>query len=277
MSEKDTKTITVTGMTCASCVARVEKALISLEGVETASVNLLSHSAKITYDSNFVKEKQIFKAVDKAGYKASEKTDDLSFMQNKQLIDMRNRFIASLIFTIPVFIFALGHMFPSTNFAQWQMQTYIFEGMLLSTFIQFILTTPIQFVIAAPYYKAAWKSITNKSASMEVLIVIGTLSAYFYSLFSMIYPYFQSEFEAMVFFETSAILLTFIFLGKYLEEVTKGKTSEAIKKLIELRPKNAIVIRAEQEIEIPIDDVALGDICLVHPGTSVPVDGIIIE
>ncbi len=277
MSENNTKTINVTGMTCASCVARVEKALVSLDGVETASVNLLSHSAKITYDPTLVKEKQIFKIVDKAGYKASEKTDDLSFMKNEQLIDMRNRFITSLIFAIPVFIFAMGHMFPSTSFAQWQMRTYIFEGMLLSTFIQFILTTPIQFIIAAPYYKAAWKSIINKSASMEVLVVLGTLSAYFYSLFSMIYPYFQSGFEVVVFFETSAILITFIFLGKYLEEVTKGKTSEAIKKLIELRPNTAIVIRDEKEIEIPIDDVALGDICLVHPGTSVPVDGIIVE
>jgi len=277
VSKEDTKTINVTGMTCASCVARVEKALISLEGVETASVNLLSHSAQITYDPNLVKEKQIFKIIEKAGYKASEKTDDLSFMQNKQLIDMRNRFIVSLIFAIPVFIFAMGHMFPNTSFAQWQMQTYIFEGMLLSTLIQFILTTPIQFIIAAPYYKAAWKSIINKSASMEVLVVLGTLSAYFYSLFSMIYPYFQSGFEVVVFFETSAILITFIFLGKYLEEVTKGKTSEAIKKLIELRPNTAIVIRDEKEIEIPIDDVALGDICLVHPGTSVPVDGVIIK
>ncbi len=276
MSEKDTKTINVTGMTCASCVARVEKALISLEGVESASVNLLSHSAQITYDPNLVKEKQIFKIVEKTGYKASERTDNLSFMKNEQLIDMRNRFIASLIFSLPVLIFAMGGML-SANFSDWLTQTYIFEGMLLSSFVQFILATPVQFIISYPFYKAAWKSIINKSASMDVLVVLGTLSAYLYSLFSMIYPYFQSAFEGDIFFETSAILLTFIFLGKYLEEVTKGKTSEAIKKLIELRPNTAIVIRDNQEIEIPIDDVALGDICLIHPGTSVPVDGIIIE
>jgi len=276
VSEKDTKTINISGMTCASCVARVEKALVSLEGVETAAVNLLSHSAQITYDPNLVKEKQIFKIVEKTGYKASERTDDLSFMKNEQLIDMRNRFFASLIFALPVLVFAMGGML-SAIFRDWLMQTYIFEGMLLSSFIQFILATPIQFIIAFPFYKAAWKSIINKSASMDVLVVLGTLSAYLYSLFSMIYPYVQPTFEGDIFFETSAILLTFIFLGKYLEEVTKGKTSEAIKKLIELRPNTAIVLRDEQEIEIPIDDVVLGDVCLIHPGTSVPVDGIIIE
>ncbi len=276
MTEKETKTINVTGMTCASCVARVEKALISLEGVESAAVNLLSHSAQIIFDPDLVEEKQIFKIVEKTGYKASERTDELSFMKNEQLIDMRNRFIASLIFALPVLIFAMGGMF-SPIFAIWMDETIIFEGMLLTDFIQFILATPIQFIIAFPFYKVAWKSIINKSASMDVLVVLGTLSAYFYSLFSMIYPYIQPAFEGDIFFETSSILLTFIFLGKYLEEVTKGRTSEAIKKLIELRPNTAIVIRDDQEIEIPIDDVAIGDICLIHPGTSVPVDGIIVE
>ncbi len=276
VTEKETKTINVTGMTCASCVARVEKALISLEGVESAAVNLLSHSAQIIFDPDLVEEKQIFKIVEKTGYKASERTDELSFMKNEQLIDMRNRFIASLIFALPVLIFAMGGMF-SPIFAIWMDETIIFEGMLLTDFIQFILATPIQFIIAFPFYKVAWKSIINKSASMDVLVVLGTLSAYFYSLFSMIYPYIQPAFEGDIFFETSSILLTFIFLGKYLEEVTKGRTSEAIKKLIELRPNTAIVIRDDQEIEIPIDDVAIGDICLIHPGTSVPVDGIIVE
>ena len=277
MTDSEKKTFNVEGMTCAACVNRVEKALLNLDGISSAVVNLISHSAQIEFDPDKIKDKQIIKTVEKAGYTAYEKTDDLAFMKNKHLIDMRNRFIASLSLALPVFIFAMSHMFPSTAFAQWQMRTYIFEGMLLSGFIQLVFTTPIQFIIALPFYKAAWKSIMNKSASMDVLVVLGTSAAYFYSLFSLIYPYFEPGFETVVFFETSAILLTFIFLGKYLEEVTKGRTSEAIKKLIELRPKTALIEENGIEKEIPIDDVKEGDICLVHPGTSIPVDGIIIE
>lgn len=281
MSEKDTKTINVTGMTCAACVSRVEKALVSLDGIETASVNLLSNSAQIIYDSEIVNDKQILKAVEKAGYKASEKSDDSSYMKNEKLIDMRNRFIASLVLALPVFVFAMGHMIPFNSWfpslATWLMSTYIFPNMLLSNFLQLILTTPIQFVIAYPFYKAAWKSLINKSASMDVLVVLGTSAAYFYSLFSIIYAFYVPAYHGSVFFETAAILLTFIFFGKYLEEIAKGRTSEAIKKLIELKPDTALIIRDGEEVVITIDDVVVGDICVIKPGDSVPVDGIVIE
>ncbi len=275
------KTISIEGMHCATCVGRVEKAINSVEGVDSASVNLISHNAKLIYDPSLVKEKEILKAVEKAGYKASFEVDQLAFMQNKQLIDMRNRFFASLVLTIPVFIFAMGHMFPFNNwfpnFASWLMSQEIFSGMLLSNFLQLVLTTPIQFIIGFTFYKAAWKSLINKSTSMDVLVVLGTSAAYFYSLFSIIYSYVAPAYPVAVFFETSAILLTFIFLGKYLEEIAKGRTSEAIKKLIELRPDTALVERDGEEIEIPIDDVEINDICLIKPGDSVPVDGVIKE
>ncbi|MFW9852464.1 MAG: heavy metal translocating P-type ATPase [Candidatus Thorarchaeota archaeon] len=281
MDQEAKKAINVEGMHCAACVTRVEKALTSLEGVESAAVNLISHNAQLVYDPDLVKEKQIIKAIESAGYKASFKTDQFTFLYNKQLIDMRRRFLASILLSLPVFIFAMGHMRPFRFwfpvFAQWQQGFFVFEGMLFSNFLQLILTTPIQFIIAFPFYKAAWKSLINKSASMDVLVILGTNAAYFYSLFSLIYPYFVSTYHGEVFFETSAILLTFIFLGKFLEEVTKGRTSEAIKKLIELRPDTAFVIRNGEEIEIPIDDVQLEDICLIKPGESVPVDGIIVE
>ncbi len=281
LDQETKKTINVEGMHCSACITRVEKALTSLEGVESAAVNLISHNAQLIYNPDVVKEKQIIKVIESAGYKASFETDKVSFLQNKQLIDMRRRFLASLFFSLPVFVFAMGHMRPFRfwfpAFAQWQQEFFIFEGMLFSNFLQLLLTTPIQFVIAYPFYKAAWKSLVNKSASMDVLVVLGTSAAYFYSLFSLIYPYFVPSYHGEVFFETSAILLTFIFLGKFLEEVTKGRTSEAIKKLIELRPDTAIVIRDGEEIELQIDDVQLEDICLIKPGESVPVDGIIIE
>ncbi len=275
------KMISVEGMHCAACVTRVEKAISSVEGVDSAAVNLVSHNAQLIYDPSIAKEKLILKAIEKAGYKASFEIDQLSFMKNKQLIDMRWRFLASLILALPVFVFAMGHMIPFNlwfpNFANWLMNTYIFPGMLLSNFLQLILTTPIQFIIAYPFYKAAWKSLINKSASMDVLVVLGTSAAYFYSLFSIIYAFYVPAYHGSVFFETSAILLTFIFLGKYLEEIAKGRTSEAIKKLIELRPDRALVIRDGEEIEIATDDVVVGDICLVKPGDNVPVDGRIIE
>lgn len=279
--ELDKRTIAVEGMHCAACVTRVEKALTSVDGVESASVNLVSHNAKLIYNSSLVKDKAIIKAIEKAGYKASFDVDQLSFMQNKQLKDMRNRFYASLILALPVFIFAMGHMNPFRSwfpiFSHWLMTKEIFTGMLLSNFLQLLLTTPIQFVIAFTFYKAAWKSIINKSASMDVLIVLGTSAAYFYSLFAMIYSYFNVLYEGAVFFETSALLLTFIFLGKYLEEIAKGRTSEAIKKLIELRPDTAIIEKDGKELEVPIDDVKVDDICLIKPGDGVPVDGIVIE
>ncbi len=281
MEDQVKKTISVEGMHCAACITRVEKALTSIEGVESAAVNLISHNAKLLYDPSIVKEKQILKAVESAGYKASMDTDQLAFMKNKQLIDMRLRFILSLILAIPVFVFAMGHMIPFNlwvpGFANWLMTTEIFPRMLLSNFLQLILTTPIQFIIAYPFYRAAWKSLINKSASMDVLVILGTSAAYFYSLFSVIYNLFRPEYHGAVFFETSAILLAFIFLGKYLEEVTKGRTSEAIKKLIELRPDTAIIIRDGNETEIAVDDVQKGDICVIKPGDSIPVDGVIIE
>jgi Cu+-exporting ATPase len=275
------KTISVQGMHCAACVTRVEKAISSVEGVDSASVNLVSHNAQLIYNPTIAKEKQILKAIEKAGYTASFEIDQLSFMKNKQLIDMRWRFLASLVLALPVFVFAMGHMIPFNlwfpSFANWLMNTYIFPNMLLSNFLQLILTTPIQFIIAYPFYKAAWKSLISKSASMDVLVVLGTTAAYGYSLFSIIYAIYVPAYHSTVFFETSAILLTFIFLGKYLEEIAKGRTSEAIKKLIELRPDTALVIRDEQEVSIAIDDVVVGDICVIKPGDNVPVDGLIID
>ena len=281
MSKMEERIINIEGMTCASCVSRVEKALTSLEGVESVAVNLISQNAKLIYDTSLINDKKLIKTVENAGYSTTLEYDRLAFMQNKRLIDMKRRFLASLILSIPVFVFAMGHMIPFRDwlpaFATWQQSFFIFPGMLFSNFLQLVLTIPIQFLIAYPFYKAAWKSLKGRSASMEVLVVLGTSAAFFYSLFSIVYNYFNTEYHGAVFFETAAILLTFIFLGKYLEEVTKGRTSEAIKKLIELRPDTATVIRDGKEFQIPVDDVQIDDICVLKPGDSIPVDGIVLE
>ncbi len=276
--------LNVEGMHCASCVATIEKNLSKKQGLLDVKVNLPRNLAQVTFNKGQTDTTSIIKEIETLGYTASIKDDNLSEQdkhQNKQINDMRKRFFLSFLLTIPVFIFAMGHMPPFDSwfhdFAMWQMSYYIFPGMLFTNLIQFVFTTPIQFILAYPFYRSAWKSLKNKSASMEVLVVLGTSAAYFYSVFVIIYPYFQPAFEGYVFFETSAILLTFIFLGKYLEEITKGKTSAAIKKLLQLKPNTATVIRNGQTIRITIDDVIEGDICIIKPGESIPVDGKIVD
>lgn len=277
--------LSVSGMHCASCVNTIETNLKKLPGIIDVSINLSLNSANIKLEQNAVPPTEIVKKIEDLGYGAEiveeEYAAEPSFLKNKQLIDMRNRFIASLILSIPVFILAMGHMAPFDSwfpgFAKLLQDIYIFPKMKLSLFLQMILTTPVQFVISWPFYVGAWKSLKNKSAGMDVLVVLGTTAAYFYSAFSLFYPYINPDFHGEVFFETSAILLTFIFLGKYLEEVTKGRTSEAIKQLIKLRPKTARVLRDGKEEEIPIDFVKVDDICLIKPGDTVPVDGVVIE
>ncbi len=287
LTKEDKKTLanfSITGMHCASCSTTIEKNVGKMDGIGSVKVMLSTNSAQIDYDPSKVTIDDVKKKIADLGYSAELKEERFTsdhFDENKQLKDMRLRFWISFALSLPVFIFGMGHMAPFNiwfeGFAHWLMTFEIFPGMLLNYLVQFLFTTPIQFFLAYPFYKAAWKSLKNKSASMDVLVVLGTTAAYTYSLASMFYPYIQPEYDQPVFFEVTAVLMTFIFLGKYLEEVTKGRTSEAIKKLIELRPKTATVIRDGKEIEIPIDDVIIDDVLVVKPGASVPVDGLVID
>ncbi len=256
------ETLLVEGMTCAACSARVEKVLGKVEGVVKANVNLSSNKATVEFPSGVVDENALIAAVEKAGYKAQiQREADLDRekqMREKEIKSLKTSFIISLILTAPLVAAMFFHMAGQMN-------------ILTNGYFQWALATPVQFIIGYRFYKGAYHSVRGGGANMDVLIALGTSAAYFYSiynLFNMVHEYY---------FEASAVIITLILLGKLFEAIAKGKTSEAIKKLMGLQPKTARVIRNDSEMDIAIEDLLIGDIIVVRPGEKVPVDGIIIE
>ncbi len=253
-------TLEITGMHCASCSAVINKALSKAEGVKSANVNLTTNKATVEYDEAKTEIPLLIETIKKKGYGASEAkkndADKESKAREKEINDYKRRFHISLIFTVPVFI--LG-MFFMKNPIPYQ------------EIIMLLLATPVQFYIAWPMYKSAYNALKGFSANMDTLIIMGTTAAYIYSIYVVISG------TGYTYFETSAVLITIVMLGRLLEAKAKGKTSDAIKALIGLKPKTAIVIREGQEFEINIDDVLEGDIVIVKPGGKIPVDGIIIQ
>ncbi len=252
MSEK--KELKISGMHCASCALIIEKSLKKVDGVESATVNFATEKAVVEFDQKKVNIKNLIKAVEKAGYKAyDEIVDKDKINKDKEIKKTKIFLIFSIILTIPVFVLSMIIKVPN------------------SEYILLALTTPIQFIAGYKFYKGMWNGLKNKSANMDTLVALGTSAAYFYSIYSL--------YTGMghLYFEISAILITFILLGKYLEIKTKGKTSDAIKKLMRLSPKIARVIRDDKEIEIPIEYVKVGDIIIARPGEKIPVDGVVIS
>ncbi|MFH0797896.1 MAG: heavy metal translocating P-type ATPase, partial [Candidatus Woesearchaeota archaeon] len=252
----------VSGMHCASCATLINKALSKIEGVKQANVNYSTSKATVEFDENKLNEKKIIDAIVSKGYKAkiSEGNDHEhhEMVQKKEINDFKHKLIISTIFAFPAFIIGMVLMWLNV------MVPY-------KEFILWALATPVQFYIGYPFYKGTWTAIKNKSANMDTLIAVGTSAAYFYSIYLILFNP-----EMGQYFETSAILITLVILGKYLEAVAKGKTSEAIKRLMSLSPKIATVIRKGKEMKIPVDDVVVGDVIIVKPGEKVPVDGKII-
>lgn len=265
----------VEGMTCAVCAGRVEKITKKIEGVQSSTVNLATESLSITVDDDVVTYGDIKRAVEKAGYrllKEEEKDDAVS----KKLSDkdkLLRRLIFSSLLTIPLLIVTMGHMLgmPLPNIIN-PMTNPMNYGIF-----QMILTIPVM-VIGYKFYLIGFKNLVKLSPNMDSLIAIGTSAAFLYSIFGM-YKIFSGDnnYAMHLYFEASVTILTLITLGKYLEAISKGKTSEAIKRLIGLAPKTATVIRDNNEVVIPIDEVVVGDIILVRPGEKLPVDGIVIE
>ncbi len=258
---KKTK-LDITGMHCASCSAVINKALARLDGVQKANVNFTTGKATIDFDENTITVTKLIKAVKSKGYDAKEVVGASDYAKEakkkqKELNQVKHRLYLSLLFAVPVFI--LGMFFMKNPILPYQ------------EVIMWILATPVQFIIAWPMYKSAFNSLKGLSANMDTLIVMGTSAAYFYSVYAVLSGL------GHVYFEASAVLITIVIFGRYLEAKAKGKTSEAIKKLIGLRPKTAIVIRKGKEIKINVDNVQTGDIVLVKPGEKIPVDGIITE
>lgn len=253
------------GMTCAACAARLEKALNRLDGVVKAAVNFAMGNATVEYNASQVTVRDMIKAVQRAGYDAEEKTREDEDIEKKErereLRQLRGLFIMSAILSFPLVAAMVFHLIGSPI------------EILHNPWVQMSLATPVQFVVGYRFYKGAYHALKGGGANMDVLVSIGTTAAYLYSVYN---GFFAGD-AMNLYFEASAVVITLIMLGKYLEAVAKGKTSEAIKKLMGLRAKTARVVRDGREEDIPVEEVVIGDIVVVRPGEKVPVDGEIIE
>lgn len=260
----------ITGMTCAACSTRVEKGLNKMAGVSIANVNLALEKATIEFNPSEVTIADIIAKVEKLGYGAHQKLDDKETVDHREqaIKKQQNKLILSAILSLPLLWTMVGH-FSFTSFL------YVPE-LLMNPWVQMVLATPVQFVIGKQFYVAGYKALRNGSANMDVLVVMGTSAAYFYSVYQAIITA-GSHHGPHLYFETSAVLITLILLGKLFEAKAKGRSSEAIKKLMGLQAKTAVVVRGGIEKEIPLEEVAIGDIILVKPGEKIPVDGEVIE
>lgn len=262
----------ITGMTCAACSSRIEKVLGKMEGVNSANVNLALESGTVEYNPSKLKPSDIIARIEKAGYGATEKVEKSESAENfrqKELEKQQGKFVFSLILTIPL-LWAMVSHFSFTSFI------YL-PDMLMNPWVQLALATPVQFFIGWQFYTGAYKALKNKSANMDVLVALGTTAAYAYSLYLSIESIGSDVHMVELYFEASAVIITLIILGKLFEVRAKGRSSEAIKKLMGLQAKTALVLRDGKEIEIPLDEVLVGDIVSVKPGEKVPVDGEIVE
>ncbi|WP_017212154.1 heavy metal translocating P-type ATPase [Clostridium beijerinckii] len=274
--KKNMKTYTfkVEGMTCSACASRVERVTKKLKGVQDSVVNLATEKLTINIDEDEIGYSEIKAAVDKAGYKLikeEEQVEEKKKLEASQLL--LRRFIISLIFAIPLLVITMGHMLGMPL-------PYIIDSMmnpLNFAVIQLVLTIPVM-IAGYKFYLIGIKNLFKLSPNMDSLIAISTLAAVLYGIFG-IYKIQtgETEYAMHLYFESAAVILTLITLGKYLEAVSKGRTSQAIKALMGLAPKTATIIRNNAEITIPIEEVIVGDIVLVKPGEKVPVDGEIID
>lgn len=263
----------ISGMHCASCLAIIENALKQEAGIKSANVNFASEKLYLEFDSIEISIARIQKIIEKLGYKATEETfeeemhDHHKEAKIQEVSKLKKRFILALIFSLPIIYMVMGEMIGLP------MPT-IFEN--YGTIIQFALATAV-IVSCFNIWTSGFKKLLRLSPNMDTLIFIGTAVAYFYSLTITVLMFLGTKVEAHLYYESAALILAFISLGKYLEVMTKGKTSAAIKKLIGLQPKEATIIKDNEEIKIPISEVKVGDIILVKPGEKIPVDGAVLD
>jgi len=260
----------ITGMTCANCSLGIEKGLNNMEGIASASVNLALEKATIEFNPSEVTIADIIAKVEDLGYGAHQKQEDEEQVdyREKAIQDQKRKLIISAILSLPLLWTMVSH-FSFTSFL------YV-PDILMNPWLQMILAAPVQFIIGKQFYVGAYKSLRNGSANMDVLIAMGTSAAYFYSVYQAIITV-GTAIEPHLYFETSAVLITLIVLGKLFEAKAKGRSSEAIKKLMGLQAKTATVVREGIEKEIPLEEVVIGDTILVKPGEKIPVDGEVLE
>ncbi len=274
------ETLKIGGMTCAACSQRVEKAIAKLDGIKTVSVNLATEKATLEYDPQVIRISAVKDCVIKTGYQvlASDQNaaDEDKIRKQKEIKTLWTKFVIATVFGLPLLYFAMVPMvswwpFPIPK----ALNPMIYP--LRFALLQICLVTPV-IIAGYRFYTVGFKALIQRSPNMDSLVAIGTSSAIIFSIYNT-YRIIQGDFAAVekLYYETAGVIIALILLGKSLEAVSKGKTSEAIKKLMGLAPKTATVISNGKEIELPIEDVEIGDIILVRPGEKIPVDGVVLE
>ena len=282
----------VTGMTCSACSAHVEKSVAKVPGVRSVTVNLLSNNMAVDYDETASSDAAVIHAVEEAGYGASvhagaassrpqAKAAPAADPMAAEIANMKRRLIVSFVFLIPLFYISMGHMMglPLPHFLHGT------ENALVFAFTQLLLTLPIAYV-NRKFYQVGFKTLFKGTPNMDSLIAIGSAAAMIYGVVAIYMigwglghgdTALVEQYSMDLYFESAGMILALITLGKFLETRSKGKTSEAITKLMDLAPKTALVEREGVEAEIPVEEVAVGDLLIVKPGASIPVDGEITE
>ncbi len=271
-----TKIMAIEGMTCTACAKAVERAVRKIDGVLDGNVNFATEKLTISYEPSKVRTSDIKRAVEKAGYKVREEEQSLDQDKEKKELEMQSlwrKFVISAVFTVPLLVISMGHMLG------------LHLPMLIDPMMNPGNYALIQLLLAAPvvamgnrFYRVGFKTLIKRSPNMDSLIAVGTSAAFLYGIFAVIMIFKgDASYTHDLYFESAAVIITLITLGKYFEAVSKGKSSEAIKKLMGLSPKTAVIVRNGVESEIGIDEVEAGDIIVVKPGEKMPVDGIVTE
>lgn len=272
MSEEQQVTkqqLAISGMSCAACAVRIENVVKKIDGVDDIQVNLVLERATVLFDKKKLSAGDVISRIEKIGFGATvfeekEQQQDQQLAAKKQLV----RLLVSLLFALPLLWTMVGH-FSFTSFLP-------IPSWLEHPYTQWLLATPVQFIIGLPFYVGAYKALKNKSANMDVLVALGTSAAYGYSIYQLLTVDLTHHMPHL-YFETSAVLITFVVLGKWLEARAKGHSSDAIKRLIGLKAQHATVLRHNEQLTLPIEEVVVGDIVVVRPGEKIAVDGIVIE
>ena len=264
----ETAAFDITGMTCAACSTRIEKVLNKQEGISKATVNLTNETAEVEYISGLIDKEEIIQKVQGLGYDAKPQAgrEEKQSSKEKELKRKKAKLIVSAVLSIPLLITMLDHLFGIA-----------LPHIFMNPWFQLAFAAPVQFIIGWQFYEGAYKNLKSGGANMDVLVALGTSAAFFYSLYEAFKTIGNPDFMPHLYFETSAILITLILFGKYLESSAKGRTTEAISKLLNLQAKEARVLRTGEEQMIPVDQVVKGDRLIVKPGEKFPVDGIVVK
>ena len=286
LAENGLKTIDlgISGITCASCVNTIETALDKQKGVINVVVNLATEKARVTFEFKSISENEIINTITGVGYgakkissySATTSEDRESLERARELRIQQLRLLVAIVLSIPILFISMGPMIGIILGWDWSINLPLPSNLILgidnNTFLVMLLTIPVMFVSGWEFHYGAIKVLRHGQFNMDVLVFLGTNAAFWYSIFGMVF-----QVEGAIFFETAALLITFLLLGKYLEARAKGQTSQAIRKLIDLQAKEATIIRNGKEEKIPIEEVMGGDIMLVRPGEKIPTDGVVIE